>query len=147
MTKQVKMTGNYGNILTRFQLLWANAARALACIGGRLLKRGCICWPYREIKWEKALPTRALTSEVSSGDTTTWAKRLTNSGTRERICLHQKWKNKTSKNHFLESKNLNNRSANFTLRLGNKTKYLGIWWQNKSRYATIYCHGLLMIFF
>jgi hypothetical protein len=43
MTKQVKMTGNYGNVLTRFQLLWANVARALACIGGRLLKRGCIC--------------------------------------------------------------------------------------------------------
>lgn len=43
MFKQVKMMGNYGNVVTRFQLLGANAARALACRGGRLLKRGCIC--------------------------------------------------------------------------------------------------------
>lgn len=63
-----------------------NADNACACAGERLLRRGCICCPYNEIRWQKALPTRALTSDVSIGDAATWAKILTNSGIREWIC-------------------------------------------------------------
>lgn len=76
---------NYGQLLG--QLFGAMAAKALACVGERLLNRGCICWPYIDNKWAKALPIWALTSGVSTGDKATCAKTLTRSGTKGAICL------------------------------------------------------------
>lgn len=75
---------------SRCQLFGAIAAKALACVGERLLKMGCIWCPYRDIRCEKALPILDLASEVSSGDTATWAKIFTNSGTRDSICFEIK---------------------------------------------------------
>ena len=68
------------------QLFGAMEANAFACVGERLPKRGCICWPYIDNRWAKALPISPFTSGVSSGDIATCAKTLTKSGTRGAIC-------------------------------------------------------------